>query len=103
MILQDGRKQAYRRRMLERDPHCIFCGQRLTTESATLEHAHPYADGGPDAPWNLFLSCKRCNTFKANTHPLELLERFRRACERMGLLQDEPEPMDWSGDGSTSG
>ena len=103
MVFPPGGKARYRKKLLERDPHCIFCGKTVS-DDATLDHAKPYSHGGPDAPWNLFLCCRRCNEFKNNTHPLVLLERFRNACERMGLLSEsEDDSIDWSGIACTTG
>ena len=44
----------------ERDGHaCGICG---TSERLTLDHIHPFSDGGSDQPSNLRTLCHSCNS-----------------------------------------
>ena len=49
--------------------HCHWCRQECREEvgwqnSATLDHIVPQCQGGPNEPWNLVMSCHRCNIRK---------------------------------------
>ncbi len=97
-------KGQYKAKLLARDPHCIYCRAKITKDP-TLEHAIPYAKGGPDAPWNLWLCCFKCNNLKQDRHPLDWLEDLRRACVTMGLLPDADydDGGDWDSGEATTG
>ena len=50
---------------------CAYCRCALTLSpnkprSATVDHKHPLALGGDDAPWNWALACLACNRAKAD-------------------------------------
>lgn len=50
---------------------CHWCQQACREDvgwlnSATLDHIVPRCQGGPNEPWNLVMSCQRCNTAKGN-------------------------------------
>ena len=55
-----------RRRLLEANPSCTYCGCKLTWESATVDHLVPRSKGGTDAMDNLVLACQPCNLRKAD-------------------------------------
>jgi 5-methylcytosine-specific restriction endonuclease McrA len=56
-----GKFQRARRRLLRKNPICMWCGARLTEETATLEHVIPRARGGADSRNNYALACEGCN------------------------------------------
>ena len=59
--------------LLESDPRCRYCECELTERTATLDHVKPRSRGGTNGKYNLTLSCKLCNTFKAAKTPMEVL------------------------------
>ena len=64
---------------------CHWCRQACREEtgwqnSATLDHIVPRCQGGPNEPWNLVMSCQRCNTAKGN-QPWEEFELVARGFE----------------------
>jgi len=55
-----------RKELFERDKWaCRYCGERVTTENATLDHLIPISKGGPDSPENLATCCLLCNSIKS--------------------------------------
>ncbi len=76
-------KKFYRRRMVERDPQCIYCGKTLTQETATLEHAIPQSKGGDHQPWNLFLACTACNSERSSRHIPDWVAEIRAKADRL--------------------
>ncbi len=77
----------YRTTLYQRDKRCVYCGMDLLSESAaTLDHQVPRCRGGLNQPWNLWLSCKTCNSAKGNRTALEWLDDLARACQTMGLV-----------------
>lgn len=61
---------------------CHWCQQACREEvgwqnSATLDHIVPRSQGGPNEPWNLVMSCQRCNISKSN-QPWEDFELVAR-------------------------
>lgn len=55
-----------RRELFERDHWmCQYCGDRLTAETATLDHYVPQCQGGSDLPENLRTCCLLCNSIKS--------------------------------------
>lgn len=80
---------SYRERLLSTNPTCIYCGGKLKSATATLDHGIPRAKGGLNQPWNLWLSCKTCNVAKGNRSVLEWLDDLIHACRVMGLIQDD--------------
>ena len=64
-----------------RDGHrCVYC-QRTAQESGShlhLDHLKPKSRGGTDAPGNLVLSCRRCNSARQSL-PLRSWERVAAA------------------------
>ncbi len=86
MVLNYQQKKAYRARMLQNDPHCIYCGKELTAETATAEHATPQCQGGLHNPWNLFLACAPCNGERSNRDLLKWAKQMRTEAQK---LQDK--------------
>lgn len=89
MILDEAWKAQYRRRLMERDPTCIYCNRVVTGENATAEHAIPRAKGGWNSPANVWLACRSCNTLKGDRTPLEWLQQLWDACVKMGFIDDD--------------
>lgn len=48
---------------------CTFCGKELQLRQASLDHYLPKSKGGPDAVYNIVLSCKTCNKLKKSSIP----------------------------------
>lgn len=56
------KRMAKVRRLIKRDGAlCIYCGDALTEEAATIEHVVPLSQGGPDRLINMALACSGCN------------------------------------------
>lgn len=51
---------------LERSPKCHWCGDPLTSETATLDHLIPASKGGKTDRRNTVIACSRCNQDKAD-------------------------------------
>lgn len=74
------RKRALKRAALrECGRRCVYCGSRLELETATLDHVHPVARGGTNAPGNLVAACGPCNRRKGDLLPHEFFRRFPAA------------------------
>jgi len=72
-----------RKNILERDNHeCVYCGERLTMTTLTIDHVYPLARGGLSDWYNLRASCKGCNGTKGNKTLSELGWKLRR---RVGI------------------
>jgi HNH endonuclease len=55
-----------RREIFEREHwNCAYCGERLTPETATLDHFIPQSKGGDHRKENLRASCLMCNSIKS--------------------------------------
>lgn len=54
-------RKKFKRRCLEKDPHCFYCGRFLWACAATIEHIVPTAAGGADDPSNWVVACACCN------------------------------------------
>ena len=52
---------------------CYYCNTTLGWFYWQPDHVIPRSKGGPDAIWNLVLSCKPCNDRKRNHHPRDFL------------------------------
>jgi 5-methylcytosine-specific restriction endonuclease McrA len=50
---------------------CQYCGVRVTTEAATMDHVFPRAKGGKTTWENVVCCCMPCNQQKANRTPEE--------------------------------
>jgi hypothetical protein len=70
----------------ERDgPTCIWCGRTFSGQVApTTEHVVPRVKGGPSWLENEVAACRRCNSERGHTAPVEWLEE----CERRGWHPD---------------
>jgi hypothetical protein len=71
----------------ERDgPTCIWCGRSFTGQvRPTTEHVVPRVKGGPSWLENEVGACRRCNSERGHTAPVEWLEE----CLRRGWRPDE--------------
>src|SRR5687767_2536872 len=58
---------------------CVYCGDGLELENATLDHVHPVSRGGDDAAGNLVVACGPCNRMKGDMLPAEFFARFPQA------------------------
>jgi hypothetical protein len=76
------------RAAVDRDgPTCIWCGRAFSTHVlASTEHVVPRVKGGPSWLENEVAACRRCNSERGHTAPVEWLEE----CIRRGWLADEP-------------
>ena len=71
---------------VERDgPTCIWCGRAFTAQVVPrTEHGVPRVTGGPSWLENEVAACRRCNSARGHTAPVEWLEE----CERRGWRPD---------------
>lgn len=85
----DRREQriAYRKLLLEHDPHCTYCGCYISRKkrSATIDHVIPRCRGGTNHPSNLVLCCRGCNDVKGELLPHEWLAALLRGCRRIAF------------------
>ncbi len=51
--------------------HCLYCGNRYSSDMLSRDHVTPTSDGGQDNWNNVVTSCKRCNHHKDNRTPEE--------------------------------
>jgi hypothetical protein len=72
---------------VERDgPACIWCGREFGgLVPPTTEHVVPRVKGGPSWLENEVAACRRCNSARGHTGPVEWLEE----CLRRGWAPDE--------------
>ena len=64
---------------------CIWCARALTDRvPATTDHVVPKVKGGPSWLENEVAACRRCNSERGHTAPVEWLEE----CERPGWRPD---------------
>ncbi len=61
----------HRSHLVQRNPHCHYCGRQVRPKTSTLDHITPRGQGGTDVPENLVLACRRCNQAKGNRTLLE--------------------------------
>ena len=75
------------RAAVERDGDtCIWCGRAFTGQVLpSTEHVVPRVKGGPSWLENEVAACRRCNSDRGHTAPVEWLEE----CERRGWQPDE--------------
>lgn len=51
-----------RKIIIKRDGYvCRYCGEKLTTETHTIDHVLPRSKGGTEHPNNLVMCCTWCN------------------------------------------
>ena len=55
---------------------CVYCGNPLNLETATLDHVFPLSKGGAHSPGNLVSACAACNRLKGDLLPHEFFMRF---------------------------
>ena len=77
----DGRRTIKRAALRDCGRRCVYCGDRLELESATLDHVYPRAKGGPNLPGNLVPACVPCNQMKADMLPFDFFARYPWAGE----------------------
>lgn len=55
-----------RKNLFERDKwKCLYCGEQVSANNATLDHRIPVSKGGADSPENLVTCCLLCNSIKS--------------------------------------
>lgn len=55
-----------RKELFERDKwKCFYCGEKVTSENATLDHLNPQYKGGKNKKENLKTACLVCNSIKS--------------------------------------
>jgi len=60
------RDPGLRTELFERDSwRCQYCGERVRSNTATLDHIVPVSKGGRDDPENLATTCLMCNSIKS--------------------------------------
>ena len=72
----EGRRTIKRAALRDCGRRCVYCGDRLALETATLDHVYPRAKGGPNLPGNLVPACVPCNQMKADMLPFEFFARY---------------------------
>lgn len=45
---------------------CTYCGRKLTTETATVDHVLAFSRGGYERRSNLTIACRECNSRKGS-------------------------------------
>lgn len=83
-------RREMRMMLLAHDPHCWFCGKRVTVNTSTIDHFEPTSKGGPVRPANYRLCSRVCNSGKAD-HPIESLVCSLRRGEGVFPLSSESE------------
>ncbi|MGV9743574.1 HNH endonuclease [Rhodococcus zopfii] len=65
------------------DGCCLWCGRRFgALIPPTTDHLVPRLKGGPSITANEVAACRRCNTDRGHTGPIEWLDECRRRPER---------------------
>ena len=49
---------------------CQYCGDELTTKTATMDHVLPISKGGKTNFENIVAACPKCNAGKGNNHKI---------------------------------
>lgn len=52
---------------------CFYCGK--TSSNIHVDHFIPISAGGPNAPWNLRVSCQNCNLTKGSDMPWDFMKK----------------------------
>jgi 5-methylcytosine-specific restriction endonuclease McrA len=77
--IPDRRIVLTRRNLFRRDNcTCQYCGGRLRSEDATIDHVLPRSRGGKSNWINCVIACVPCNARKADRLPLEVGMALRR-------------------------
>jgi 5-methylcytosine-specific restriction endonuclease McrA len=66
-------RRAVRLRLVSEHPFCRYCGRPVAIETSSLDHVVPRSRGGTNAPSNLALVCRNCNTRKSDLLPREIM------------------------------
>ena len=76
--LNSYRRQAKVRLLMCERPwvECHYCGCRIDTSTATLDHIVPQSQGGTHSVANLLLACKPCNAKKGATPYQKYIKRI---------------------------
>lgn len=64
-----GKQTAAKRRLFKRQKRCRWCNEKLTLETATVDHVIPLARGGLDNDNNRVLACSPCNNKRGHAMP----------------------------------
>lgn len=80
-----NRSQKQRRRLLQENPFCGYCGIGLDIDTSTIDHLIPKCRGGKWSKNNLVLSCESCNRKKADNWPTSKLKRELKHASRIGI------------------
>lgn len=81
----------YRLTLLERNPHCFYCGAPITELNSSLDHVIPECRGGLSSPGNLQLCCLDCNCSKGDATPVEWLADLKAKIAKVQELGDKLE------------
>lgn len=82
----------YLSRMLERNPHCAYCGRPVSRPKATLDHVIPVCQNGSHCPANLVVSCELCNQSKGPRSLIEwILDLLEVADRNPGAVYIRPQ------------
>lgn len=68
---------------------CVYCRQRVTLETMTLDHLIPKANGGGDGVTNLVTACLTCNRAKGATDPVEFVSKIVAAEKAADLAREQ--------------
>jgi hypothetical protein len=52
---------------------CAYCGKKLSLKEMTLDHFIPRGRNGSQGALNTLPACKKCNCYKARTHPAKYI------------------------------
>ena len=83
-ISEDYYNDSHNRKLIfERDEYeCYYCGQKVTENTATIDHKIPQSKGGTNSKDNLVTCCFECNSIKSGRTLEEvaslLLDRMKR-------------------------
>lgn len=62
-----------RKNIFLRDQYsCQYCEDKLTEDTATIDHVTPRSKGGGSTWENMVTCCRRCNLKKANNYPKDV-------------------------------
>lgn len=76
--------------LMSQNPHCAYCGRKLSSRMATVDHVIPRALGGTNRLDNLRLSCRECNNIKGDSEwRQEMRERSLSSQARFKQAQRE--------------
>ena len=86
-----------RKRLLNINPYCLYCGRKVDDTNSTLDHRHPKCMGGTSGKCgeNLVLACKKCNSIKGNILP-ERWDEILPTLRQVGyLLMTKKQRREW--------